>query len=83
MSLELADVELDRGEFAVGALNAVFDAAGARFLAVALDLLGSAAEARRVDLEAFEVVGYTWDRGEGCRVELSDLGCCCREELES
>ena len=39
VSLKLANVELDGGEFTVGALDVVFLAAGAGFLAVALYFL--------------------------------------------
>lgn len=76
MALELADIELNRGKFAVRALNAVLLAAGARLLAVTLDLFGSAAQARGVDLEAFEVIGNSGNGGQGSRVELGDLACC-------
>lgn len=56
VSLELANVELNGGEFTVGALDVVFLAARAGFFAVALYFLCAAAEAGRVDLEATEVV---------------------------
>lgn len=56
VSLELANVELNGGEFTIGALDVVFLATGAGFLAVAFYFLCAAAEARRIDLEATEVV---------------------------
>jgi len=55
VSLERTDVQLDRGELAVGALDTMVDTAGARFLAVALDLFSPATKTRGVDFESLEV----------------------------
>jgi len=72
--LELTNVELDGGEFLVGALDLVLLAARARLFAVAFDLFGSAAQTGGVDLETLEVVGDAHGgRGRG-RVGLRYVG---------
>lgn len=74
MLLELANVELDGGEFLVRALDLVLLAARARLLAVALDLLGPTAQTGGVDLETLEVVGDAHGGGGRGMVGLGYVG---------